>query len=136
MNFMFDWVLVIVAIAIVAVVGYSINVFVKMPTNAQIASVKEWLLFAVAKAEKELGSGTGQLKLRYVYDMFILRFEAVSKMISFEAFSKLVDEALYIFRNLLKDNEAVFYYIGAKEEDSEKLELGINTEEEGEENNG
>jgi hypothetical protein len=62
-----NWWLVIVVIALIVAVAYAVMVFAKMPTNAQLASVKEWLLYAVATAEKELGSGTGQLKLRYVY---------------------------------------------------------------------
>lgn len=131
-----NWWLIIVVIALIAMASYAIFVFVKMPTNAQLASVREWLLFAVAQAEKELGSGTGQLKLRYVYDMFILRFTNVSKVISFEAFSQLVDEALYTFRNMLKDNKAVIDYVGAAPEAAEKLELGINLDEEGEDING
>ncbi|MFR6482019.1 MAG: hypothetical protein ACLUPD_10785 [Anaerotignum faecicola] len=45
----------------------------------QREKVKEWLLLAVTEAEKELGSGTGQLKLRYVYDLFLRRFPAVAK---------------------------------------------------------
>lgn len=133
MNFILtNWWLIIVVITLIAMISYAIFVFVKMPTNAQLASVREWLLFAVAQAEKELGSGTGQLKLRYVYDMFILRFANVSKVISFEAFSQLVDEALYTFRNMLKDNKAVSDYVGAAPEAAEKLELGINLDEEGE----
>lgn len=140
MNFiMANWWLIIVVIALIAIVCYAIHVFMKMPTNAQLASVKEWLLYAVAQAEKELGSGTGQLKLRYVYDMFILRFSSIAKVISFEAFSKLVDEALYIFRNMLKDNQAVINYVGAAPEAAEKLELGIHLdeeEEEGDDSNG
>lgn len=137
MNFILtNWWLIIVVIALIAMISYGIFVFVKMPTNAQLASVREWLLFAVAQAEKELGSGTGQLKLRYVYDMFILRFANVSKVISFEAFSQLVDEALYTFRNMLKDNKAVSDYVGAAPEAAEKLELGINLDEEGEDIHG
>ena len=135
---MANWWLIIVVIALAIFAVYSIMVFAKMPTNAQLASVKEWLLYAVATAEKELGSGTGQLKLRYVYDMFILRFSALAKVISFEAFSQLVDEALYVFRNMLKDNQAVIQYVGAAPEAAEKLSLGIDLddEQEGEEVNG
>lgn len=127
---MTNWWLLIIVIAVIAVIAYAIKVFLKMPSNAQLASVKEWLLYAVAIAEKELGSGTGQLKLRYVYDMFILRFPPVARAISFAAFSMLVDEALYIFRNMLKDNKSVKEYVGAADEAAEKLELGIDAEEE------
>lgn len=127
---MTNWWLLIIVIAVIAVIAYAVKVFLKMPSNAQLASVKEWLLYAVAIAEKELGSGTGQLKLRYVYDMFILRFPPISKAISFAAFSMLVDEALYIFRNMLKDNKSVKEYVGAADEAAEQLELGIDAEEE------
>lgn len=110
----------IIAIAIFCVVVYGIYVFVKMPKNTQIKQIQEWLLYAVAQAEKELGSGTGQLKLRYVYDMFIGRFPYLVKFIGFEAFSGLVDEALDIFREMLQQNKDISNYIGntiEKEED-------------------
>ena len=58
-----NWYLIVAAAAAVAVGGYCVYVFVKKPTSVQIQSVKEWLLYAVTKAEKELGSGTGKLKL-------------------------------------------------------------------------
>lgn len=75
--------------------------------------VLEWLLIAVTMAEKELGGETGKLKLRKVYDMFILRFRIFSKIISFEAFSKLVDISLDQMRQIIESNKAVQAYIGA-----------------------
>ena len=128
MEFNIDY-WVIAAIIVIALV-YKIVTFVKSPSQNQLAQVKEWLLYAVAQAEKKFGSGTGRLKLRYVYDMFILRFGSLAKMISFETFSTLVDEALYIFRDMLRDNEAVSKYVGASPEAGQKLELGINLDEE------
>ena len=128
MEFNIDY-WVIAAIIVIALV-YKIVTFAKSPSQNQLAQVKEWLLYAVAQAEKKLGSGTGQLKLRYVYDLFILRFGNLAKMISFETFSTLVDEALYIFRDMLRDNEAVSKYVGASPEAGQKLELGINLDEE------
>ena len=38
----------------------AVYVFVKMPSDKQLNKVREWLLYAVTKAEKELGGGTGQ----------------------------------------------------------------------------
>ena len=64
-------------------------------------------LYAVTKAEKELGAGTGKLKLRYVYDMFVARFEWLAKVITFDMFSMMVDEALEQMRTMLDSNEAV-----------------------------
>ena len=105
------WWLLIIAVAILAVAGYAVYVFVKMPSNSQITKVKEWLLWAVTEAERELGSGTGQLKLRYVYDMFIVKFPAIAKVISFEAFSLMVDEVLEKFKDLLDKNQLLQNYI-------------------------
>lgn len=128
MEFIIDyWV---IAVIIVLALVYKIVTFAKSPSQNQLAQVKEWLLYAVVQAEKKLGSGTGQLKLRYVYDMFILRFGTVARMVSFETFSTLVDEALYIFRDMLRDNEAVSKYVGAAPEAGQKLELGIDLDEE------
>lgn len=105
------WMIILLGVAVVAVVGYSAYTFFKMPSDAQYAQIKEWLLYAVAQAEKELGGGTGQLKLRYVYDMFIAKFNYLAKVISFEAFSLMVDEVLDKFRALLESNQAVKAYI-------------------------
>lgn len=116
MNFLVNnWFLIIAAIAIIAVAGYCIYVFVRMPKNTQLSKLQEWLLYAVAEAEKELGSGTGQLKLRYVYDMFILRFDALAKVISFEAFSLMVDEALDKFEKILSSNASIANYVGKEQ---------------------
>ena len=126
MNFIMEnWWLIIVTVAMVVAIFYAIRVFLKMPSDAQLASVQEWLLYAVAKAEKELGSGTGQLKLRYVYDMFILRFPVVANLVSFAAFSMLVDEALEIFREMLDNNKSVNKYIGYGTEEEETEEEGV-----------
>ena len=104
----------IVLIAALSVIGYGIYTFMKMPKTSQITKVKEWLLYAVAIAEKELGSGTGKLKLRYVYDMFISKFPHLSKTVSFEGFSLLVDEALEQFREMLEQNKNVNKYINGE----------------------
>lgn len=106
-----NWYYLIILLAIVVVGVYLAVAFFKMPTNAQIAKVKEWLLYAVAKAEKELGGGTGKLKLRYVYDMFIAKFPYLVQVISFESFSDLVDEVLDKFKDILSANKAVQMYI-------------------------
>ena len=108
------WYFLVAAIAILAVAGYAIYAFIKRPTTEQIAKVKEWLLYAVTAAEKELGSGTGQIKLRYVYDMFIAKFPYLVKAIPFETFSILVDEALDKFRNMLDNNTNLQSYIEQK----------------------
>ena len=120
MNFLVEnWQLLIVAIAVIVVAIYIVYAFIKMPRNAQLVKLQEWLLWAVAEAEKSLGSGTGQLKLRYVYDMFIVRFPALASVITFEAFSLLVDKALEKFNELLSSNKKVEEYIYPENSDME-----------------
>lgn len=70
-------------------------------------SVRQWLIYATAQAEKELGSGTGQLKLRQVYDAFVGRFPWVARFVSFARFGELVDDALEDLRKMLLNNHAV-----------------------------
>lgn len=107
-----NWYILVAAVALIGCVGLAIKKFVSMPTAQQIEKIKEWLLFAVVDAEKELGSGTGQIKLRYVYDMFISRFGWVAKIIPFSTFSAFVDEALDKMKDILADNDNLKAYIG------------------------
>lgn len=113
------WPLLLVILAALVGVGYFIYAFVKMPSSKQIQKVKEWLLYAVTAAEKELGSGTGQIKLRYVYDMFIAKFSYLAKVIPFESFSNLVDEVLENFRTLLEQNTNLQTYVNGTTEKGE-----------------
>ena len=69
--------------------------------------VQEWLLYAVAKAEAMLGSGTGELKLRYVYDMFLVKFPVIAIFISFDDFSIMVEKALQKFEELIQTNDKI-----------------------------
>ena len=91
-----NWFVIVAIAAVGGSIGYK-----------QLNKVREWLLYAVTKAEKELGAGTGKLKLRYVYDMFVARFEWLAKVITFDMFSMMVDEALEQMRTMLDSNEAV-----------------------------
>lgn len=102
-----NWFVIVGLIAVLAAGGHAIYVFVKMPSDKQLNKVREWLLYAVTKAEKELGGGTGQIKLRYVYDMFVTRFAWLARVISFEAFSMMVDEALERMKKMLESNKAM-----------------------------
>ena len=85
--------------------------FLKLSKEKQIEMIKQWLIFIVIAAEKELGGGTGAVKLRFVYDKFIKRFKFLSKIISFETFSALVDEALETMRFMIQNNPHVATYI-------------------------
>lgn len=117
------WVIIVVLAALVGL-GLGVYHFFKRPTKEQLNKLKEWLLYAVTEAEKVLGGGTGQIKLRYVYDMFLTKFPVLSKIISFSLFSTLVDEVLDNFRNILSTNEKVQSYV----EEGSVTELVILTE--------
>lgn len=112
LNFFIEnWYFIVTAIVMVVMAGVICWNFFKLPTKEQIAKIKEWLLYAVTEAEKELGGGTGQLKLRQVYDLFVQRFPAVAAVISFDTFSLWVDEALEQMREMLAKNEHAAAYV-------------------------
>ena len=96
---------------VIGVIGFGIYQFIKLEKAKQLEILKEWLLLAVVEAEKKLGGGTGQIKLRYVYDMFIEKFKFLALMITFEQFSIMVDMALDKMRLMLSSNEKLKDYI-------------------------
>ena len=105
------WWLAIAILAIIIIAFMFLITYIKLPNSKKAKKVKEWLLFAVVQAEKELGSGTGQLKLRYVYNLALSKFPIFIKLIPFELFSNFVDEALQQLENLIEDSEGVKKYI-------------------------
>lgn len=106
-----NWSLLVVLVCIGTIAVIAIKKFAALPTDEQLDKVKEWLLFAVVQAEKELGAKTGQIKLRYVYDMFLSKFPALVNIISFEQFSELVDEALDEMKHLMSTNNNIKIYV-------------------------
>ena len=102
-----NWALIVALVAAITAGVVAGIKFYNMPTDKQLSKVKEWLLYAVTMAEKELGGGTGKLKLRYVYDLFLSKFGWLAKVITFEQFSRLVDEALEEMKRLLESNASV-----------------------------
>lgn len=98
----------IIGLGVLGVLLYS---FFRLGKKRQIEIISEWLLLAVIKAEKELGSGTGQVKLRFVYDLFIDKFKFASMFITFSQFSIMVDAALITMKTMLTDNKQVQEYV-------------------------
>ena len=88
-----NWFVIVAIAAVGGSIGYAIYSFVKMPSDKQLNKVREWLLYAVTKAEKELGAGTGKLKLRYVYDMFVARFEWLPFILAFIFIMSVIDDS-------------------------------------------
>ena len=101
----------LVILAVGVIIGYYAKIFLSKPNEQKLNDIKEWLIYATSEAEKILGGGTGQLKLRMVYDMFLIRFPDIAKMITFDMFSSLVDQALEEFKRILATNKSVQLYI-------------------------
>ena len=106
----------VLAIVVIALIGIFLGwhtveyfkTFSKKTKDEKLEIIKNWLLVAIAEAEKIYGAKTGSLKLSYVYDLFIQRMPDLAEMISFETFSSLVDEVLSdFFRNSISSFSSV-----------------------------
>lgn len=106
----------IVAIMIIVMIASYVISFLKAKKEDQIEIIKNWLLYAVSEAEKIFGGKTGQLKLAEVYNRFVSTFPTLAKMISYERFQQLVDEALVKMRHLIETNAYIEEYISIKQE--------------------
>ncbi len=102
----------IIALVIGAILA--VIIVIEIAVN-QKAKVIEWLKFAVVEAEKYLGGGTGQLKLRTVYDWFIEQFPIVAAIVPFKVFSAWVDVALDTMNEWLDKNQRVKTYVTGEE---------------------
>lgn len=113
---------IIILVFILAFIGYIAYCY-KTKKGAQLQKVKQWLLYAVIEAEKKMGGGTGEIKLRYVYDKFLIIFPKISLFISFELFKALVDEALSKAEELLQKNEKLKNYVEDDSKDDVEEDL-------------
>lgn len=102
-----NWYVIIGLFAIAVFVIAMVVKFHRMPTEKQKEALKEWLKYGVSMAEIDLGSGTGQLKLRKVYNMAIEKFPWIATIYSFANFSNDVDEALEWLDKQLNSNESI-----------------------------
>lgn len=100
-----DKIIFIISLGVVFMaIGYTVGDFVKNKTNEErITAVKEWLLFCVTKMENIYGSGTGQIKLRAAWDLALQRFPFLSTLVTFDDFSKWIDDALLRMNEMLKN---------------------------------
>lgn len=90
--------------------GYAIYLAAAKPKK-----IKEWLIIACAQAESALGSGTGMLKLRFVYDMFVKQYPIVSQLISFKKFQEMTEESLATLKDWLEKNPKVDLFFGGED---------------------
>lgn len=102
-----NWFIVVGLMAVTGCVAFSVGRFKGLDRAEQEETVKKWLLWAVTQAEKELGRGTGELKLHQVYDLFLQRFPALAMAVPFTLFSQWVDEALVEMKKMLSGNKKI-----------------------------
>ena len=107
--------MIILIVVVLCAIAYCIYEFYNLSKEKQIEMVKEWLLLAVLEAERALGSNTGRIKLKYVYDLFITKFKFLSLIISFNQFSLLVDDALEEMRDIISNNKQVEQYVNSNQ---------------------
>ncbi len=110
-NLIENWPVIFLAIIFVTALAGDVYAFIKLAPSKQKEKVQEWLLWAVTEAEKELGGGTGQLKLRKVYQMFLTTFPWLAQIISFNEFSVMVDVALDKMKTMLDNNAKAQDYV-------------------------
>lgn len=126
-----NWFLIAVAVAVVVSLICLIFRFLGMPTEEQTKKVKEWLIWACVEAERALQSGTGQLKLREVYNLFcaVPAFTWVARVISFAQFSVWVSDALLDVKHMLISNKVLAEYVygdnAAAEVEKIKVQIGV-----------
>ena len=112
-----NWYLIVATIAVTSLLVYVVGRFIQEPSETKIKNLKEWLKWAVVQAEIALGSGTGQLKLRMVYNMAVDKFPFIAKFVTFEEFSAWVDEALEWMNKQLETNNSIKRLVNGGEKD-------------------
>lgn len=105
------WYLWVVFLSILALAGVQAYQLLHHPSDKQLEPVRQWLVYAVIQAERELGMQTGQVKLRAVYDQFLTKFPWLGPLVPFATFTTLVDEALSEMEKLLDENDGVLAYV-------------------------
>ena len=109
-----NWYIIVALLAVFGAIAYTYKHYKNLDYEIQVEAAKQWLIYACLEAERILGSKTGLLKLRYVYDLFVNKFPWLAQIITFEYFSSLVDEALETVRKQLESNNAVKNYVEVK----------------------
>lgn len=105
MDFIINyWPMLIVAIAIIAMAIVTVIDFINKSPKERIETIKQWAVYACAMAEAHLGSGTGQMKMRETYDMFLQRFPSLATVITYEKYKEIAEKALLEFKQMLSTN--------------------------------
>ena len=120
-----NWAIIVSIVVTVAVAALAIYQFFLLPTDKQKEKVKEWLVWACIEAEKALQSGTGQAKLRRVYNAFIAvrAFSWLASIISFDTFSAYVSEALAEAKKMIINSRSLAEYVYGEHAETEVEKL-------------
>lgn len=114
-----NWSMVIILLAMAVCPLAYFRRIMMLPEEERIPTLKEdarkkiveWLKGQVAEAEKSLGGGTGELKLRNVYDVFVRVWPSEAEIASFKEFAEMVDEALAWMRIQMETNQKIKTHI-------------------------
>ena len=112
-NFWQNLPVILIGLAFLALFMSALIMVLQQPREKQMEALMEFLKWAVFQAEKHLGSGTGQLKLREVYQQATLQFPWVSERITFEKFSELVNDALDWMNDQIEKNNNLQEFVNA-----------------------
>lgn len=78
----------------------------------QFKTFQEWLVYAVCEAEEYFGSKTGQLKLRYVYNLAAeSKFGWICSIVSYDMFDKFVQKALVKMKDMIANNASIAKFL-------------------------
>ncbi|HEX3023007.1 MAG TPA: hypothetical protein VHP81_11520 [Lachnospiraceae bacterium] len=102
--FMFYTILIIIGCLLVGLV------------TLHFINFKEWLVWACTEAEKQLGAGTGELKLKFAYNLAIKTFPVLAKLIPYQLFSILIKKALEKMKSMIESNEKIANILSTKKE--------------------
>ena len=105
------WYMYLLAIIALIYLYGKVKALLEMPQEEKEKNVKEYLKYAVVLAEKKLGSKTGALKLRMVYEMTTKTFPWIVDVITFDMFDQWVKDALKWMDKQIESNAAVKDYI-------------------------
>ena len=78
--------------------------------QTKINLIEGWLKYMVILAERKFGSGTGKLKLTYVYNKFVEKWPEIATWMNETQFNDLVQKAIEKMEELRK-NEAINNFI-------------------------
>lgn len=98
--------LILGVIVLLVAIGFATYKFITQPTSKQKEQIKVVLLSMVIYAEKEFSSGTGKLKLSYVYSELVTKLPYL-RYVPFYVIESLINETLEEMRHLLETNPKV-----------------------------